>query len=365
MKDMFFDIKIERMFNKLKQQLIKSFTNYFGNENKYKIEKVINQIKFAILYPNMNEKKINNIIEYYKELIEQFEKDKTVLKGSVNSSFAANHNLKPDEYNYINELYYLYNFYLILKDNKINDTDTNVLIYKENINNKLYEKFIEKTKKADKYIGGDTAINEKFISQISEKIDIRIIIHEIVHTLMQEEILEYNHIEISHPGRITIDSEFRLFNELIVEYITEEVLNNYKKENENNNLFITEYYNSMYLEIDEICNNIVYKTYNLIKPIIKKELLIGNSNKIMKIIGQENILYVEALMDNIIKKILENDSEENINIFVDKEEQEKIDIFIKKIYYDITESYKKYLETTKLEQDYVDKLEKEGLVRKV
>lgn len=354
----YFNNKLNESLSELNDSLVDGFVAIFGDFNRSKIIDVIKNINVGIFGPNLSFQELEEKIKYYSNMIEQIKNEQKI----------------PDENNKVEELCSKYAYYKKLRDSKKNNDDNFVLLYSNTPNyDEDFNEFVNyyiNCHKATAGTGG--VIKHAYLGMTvnSEcKIRLRVIIHEIIHILMVENLLIYNDDNIlTTSGRITEGkSQYKVVNELFVEYFTNEVLNNILLNSKlnNNSIFDLNFTESRYMKIDKLCNNVGKRIFELLKTILKKKFINGEDAFIIRIIGSEQLFRLEYFMDKILEKHLQFSSDTPVDVIFSVEEQREFKEYSDIIYQEIENNYNEYLEVCKLEDEYVTKLEEQGLVRRV
>ena len=191
-------------------------------------------------------------------------------------------------------------------------------------------------------------------------------IHEIIHGLMYESLLVVDDKTITIDGVIKEISNYEIVNEIFVDYlslvIALDVVRNKRLNNFIVNMIIEE---SLYINVDSLCGSFLEETFFKLKDIIIDEILNAGNSKIKKIIGIDTLKKIENYLDMITTKLFTFNEDMTLKDMFSEEEIHDMKKFGENIYEEIEKNYNKYLETTKSEDEYVTKLEEQGLVRKV
>lgn len=347
----YFNNKIKVSLNALKEVLINGFIEIFGESNKEKIIDVVNNVNIGIFGPNLSFEEIENNIKLCADKLETKE-----------------------ELSNMEESIYQYEYYKKLKDLKKNNDDNFVLLYSYTPNYdeefNVFADYYIKSHKATVGKGGCITHTYIGITGDSEcKIKLRCFIHEIIHVLMHENLITINENEyLKTLGRISNGkSKYKVINELFVEYYANEVLENilFNSKLKENFIFDLNFIESSYIKIDKLCNNIGKRIFELLRPIHDERIINGEDDFIVRIIGYEQLSNLEYFMDNILEKYLNFSSETPMDEIFSKEEQEVFKSYSDRIYEEIENNYMEYLEVCRLEDEYVTKLEEQGIVRRV
>ncbi len=354
----YFNNKLNESLNELNDSLVDSFVAIFGDFNRNKIIDVIKNINVGIFGPNLSSQELEEKIKYYSNMIEQIKNEQKI----------------PDGNNKVEEFCYKYEYYKKLRDSKKNNDDNFVLLYSYTPNyDEDFNKFVNyyiSCPKATAGTGGVIKHAYVGINVNSEcEIGLRVVIHEIIHILMVENLLIYNDDNILRTsGRITVGkSKYKVVNELFVEYFTNEVFKNILLNSKlnNNSIFDLNFTDSRYMKIDKLCNNVGKRIFELLKTILKKKFINGCDDFIIRIIGSEQLFRLEYFMDKILEKYLQFSSDTAMDDIFSMEEQREFKEYPDRIYKEIENNYNEYLEVCKLEDEYVTKLEEQGLVKRV
>lgn len=264
----YFNNKLNEALNELNDLLIDGFVAIFGDFNRNKIIDVIKNINVGIFGQNISSQEIEEKIKYYSNMIEQIKNGQQMPEGN----------------NKVEEFCYRLEYYKKLRDFKKNNDDNFVLLYSYTPNyDEDFNKFVNYYIGCHKSTAGTGGIIKHAYVGINLnpecKIRLRVVIHEIIHILMSENLLIYNDGNILRTsGRITSGkSEYKVINELFVEYFTNEVFKNILLNSKlnNNYIFDLNFTESRYMKIDKLCNNVGKRIFELLKTILKKRIIMN------------------------------------------------------------------------------------------
>lgn len=374
MTEDYFIKQLNETFDELNNALIKSFINIFGEKNKYKIINRINNLNLVLFAPNLSLSVIEESLNYYDDVISKIKGNIEIIIDSNGNKYVDKSKLKEDEYLVLNELCYQYNYALNMKRNKKNNTDDSIFMYMRSPNyNQNFQKCIDEISKDS--LGADGLSNFDFKYghiniMLRKKDDNRInmenYIHEIIHGLMYESLLVVDDKTITIDGVIKEISNYEIVNEIFVDYlslvIALDVVRNKRLNNFIVNMMIVE---SLYINVDSLCGSFLEETFFKLKDIIIDEILNAGNSKIKKIIGIDTLKKIENYLDMITTKLFTFNEDMTLKDMFSEEEIHDMKKFGENIYEEIEKNYNKYLETTKSEDEYVTKLEEQGIVRRV
>ena len=365
------------------RNLREAFVEYYGEDNRNKIEKIFNNLVIIYFVKNYSEKQINNKINSlsnnYTEFLKQLLKNKPMLKENDiveylfnNKNFISN-KLKDFE----NKLLDL-SYFKLLKQKKINDSTLNIII---GMNKGSISKNLEIM--ISDYVSYFTAgfsipktnhhnlIGLRFNKR--GKIRLHTLVHEINHQLQKEELFKI----VDDNGKESIflvdgitNNHDDIINELVNEYCSKEIMDIFNRNFTSNLLELS--FNSGYLYIDQISGNIMKKTYNLLKKEIKLRLINGNIKTIQYIIdGDDKENY--SLLNSFYNKIRSNmykASETGIKFdeYLEKLPDEKKNGYVQfanGIYSSIKNNYNKFEEYNLNLNNQVNKMIEEGTAKKI
>lgn len=284
---------------KVLETLRKAFTKYYGEENKGKIDSVIEDLIIVYVGTNIKQNELDNKIA---------EAD-SVLKNSIHSMIIkSNHKVTVENLidyalndenpmtfkkQKLKEELLTYIYYLYLQKRKINETDLSVILdlNKGSLSEQL--SLIGRSLGTATAGGAYPYTNHSslmYLKMKKGKISLHTLIHETNHLLQKEDIAFIE--EKSGTKKLGISGMTErsdvLVDETINDYISKDVLDIFLTLYDGDLTMLDPTFHGGYLVIDSVCDNIGFRTYSLLKEDIKNNFINGNARKIKKIINFSN-----------------------------------------------------------------------------
>lgn len=299
---------IDEYYNIL-PSLIDSFTEYYGEENRCKIENLIHNLIVVFCEKNIGTEMFQKkSIKYYKKYL------------SVKNNSGSKQNSEIELKAFLNFLYYS-------SLSKFNSLKKSIIITS---NVPLSEQLIydvENTDIPDASGFANMVNGVEYIALYGCGIKILALIHEINHLLSKG----YLSSKFDDKKELFygFDNSGDFIYEIINEYISLDILKIFKTKVATSNPLLDFNTNTGYIDLDS-CSKFVIKTmYIIYYNAIKESLITGKGYKILNIIGKENYQNMNAILlnayDNFIKIKKKNPQVKRENIILTQKFQEMID----------------------------------------
>lgn len=240
------------LYKKIKPYLIDVFVKYYGEAHRYKIENLINNLTIIFASHNIGSISFKDMALKYKD-------------SSLKKEYYENlSNIKSNNNNIIISY--------------IGDIDEKLISEVENYDNKYASGYANMAK-----------YDKNMLATFSYGVDVKTLIHEINH-LLTKDILAINKENGELVKSYGFNSEGDLIYETINDYMTLDILNNFKgllPKDIIDNPLLTFKSSSGYTQLDDVLGNPIKGMY-LFKDIIKLALINKDGSKIRNILGKEN-----------------------------------------------------------------------------
>ncbi len=365
--------------------LKESFIEYYGKNNKNKIESVFNNVVIVYLTKNYSqeelEDKVKKSIFNYNELIAILLKNHPKLKEKDLIEYALNDtNFTSNKLTNFKEKLLDLSYSKLLQSKKIDSSSKNILLNmnKGSLNRELEKSFTDFLNYSTEGFSYAKTNHSALIGlRVTKqgKVRLQLLVHEINHQLQKEEIFKVINNEQKEQvflvEGITNNKE-DLVNELINEYSTKDIMDIFNQNFSSSLLDLT--FTSGYLQIDQISGNVMKKVYALLKQEIKRRLINGDVRTIRKIIDGENKenyqllnIFYNKIKSNILKlketKTIKTFSE-YVNVLSENEKNRYVQ-FSNSIYQSIENNFFKYQQYEIDLKKKISEMVEEGHAKKV
>ena len=364
------DYNIKRVFEVLKV----AFIRYYGEENSAKVNRVIDDLCICYIGNNRSSEKLFNKIARDSEWINDIISLLVVKEGKELTAEDLIEYALGDKFQFISKdpvvndkiLDYIYSIYLYRK--KINDTDLSVVL--DTSSGSLSDVFTLLGRGLDNMVAGlscpcSDSLNLMYLRIKKGKISLHTLIHEINHLLQKEDMALREEGDVISIFGVS-NGHQDLVNEVINEYVSKDIFDMFMALYDGDLTMFDTSFDSIYLNIDCMCNNIGLDIYYLLKDEIRSNLINGSAPKIEKIINSSNYNNLCSIFKEIYKEMIEmlgrNKGVKYSDYFSSLTADRKV--FLKnemdKLFKGVLESYFEYNIYEQRLSDYIDSLVSNG-----
>ena len=303
------DYNIKRVFEVLKV----AFIRYYGEENIAKVNRVIDDLCICYIGNNRSSEKLFNKIARDSEWINDIISLLVVKEGKELTAEDLIEYALGDKFQFTSKdpvvkdkiLDYIYSIYLYRR--KINDTDLSVVL--DTSSGSLSEVFTLLGRGLDNMVDGlscpcSDSLNLMYLRIKRGKISLHTLIHEINHLLQKEDMALREEGDVISIFGVS-NGHQDLVNEVINEYVSKDIFDMFMALYDGDLTMFDTSFDSIYLNIDCMCNNIGLDIYYLLKDEIRSNLINGSAPKIEKIINSSNYNNLCSIFKEIYKEMIE------------------------------------------------------------
>lgn len=330
-----------------------AYIKYYGEQNKGKIERVFNNLRIAFICDNRRKSDIKDILENISSLdfdsMDEYMRRKMQIKSGMYYSVCKNRD-----------------FFLT----------KNVLVYSSDM--KHYKEDNEIIKSfPDEGCFVENSDNTLIYARLDHDGMLRLqtLVHEIGHALMKETLISYDDKELVVNGVYggIGKKPSKIINELINEYITKEVMDMLERKFNYRMLSIDLKFNSSYLNLDYLHNDLVKRIYDLLREEIRANMINGNCNMIKRIINASRASVFDLICreyDKSDKEILDQTLDGRISSRAVynriKEDNRKENFYLDECYFrKVKLGYEQYKRDVERQDAYIDKMVAQGKARRL
>ena len=343
---------LEFTCNNVVSNIKDAYIRYYGEKNRSKIERVFDNLRISFISDNYTRAEIRKQIKGIEEInlidLNDIDTRKQILKAGM------------------------YNLIRIMQ----NDGCPSVLLYSTDTNNDYAEDyFIEKNCYSSGCCLMDSERPQVYIRMNDDgTFNLHALIHEIGHALMKEELYIFDDT-LFYASGVYSDSynDPKFINELINEYISEEILHMIDKKYKYQMIGINPEFGSVYVALDSLNNDLIKRIYLLLRDEIKDNIINGNCDLIKRIINADTditfdqIAQLYSVTCNEMKDIGEQIDKPVVEVarLRRKYEREVNKPITDKFYRNVVNGYKKYKEDITRQDKYIDELVSQGKARRI